>query len=78
MPLRLLKRIKLRDTTIGKILQTVAGVVGLGSAVAVSTGAFQITGSELVDIITIICVTIAAIFGAKLPVAPEDQHKIEE
>lgn len=78
MPIKFIRRIFLKDTTVGRILQGVGVAVGIGGVSATSVGLFELTGDTIVDVTIIICTTAIIILGGKLPVPKEEQHKINE
>lgn len=74
---QIIKRIKLPDTTLGKIIQTIAGILGLGGGAAIATDTVIISGDIITDVIALIIATLSVYVIGKLPVPKDREHDPE-
>jgi hypothetical protein len=81
IPMKLLrnivKRTKLPDTPIGKILQAVGVISGFGAVATTSFGYFELTGDQYTDIAIILATTAIILFGGKLPIPTECEKELD-
>lgn len=73
------RRLKLPDTPVGKVVQAIGGLVGLGGGVAIASEAqlFQFTGDTVVDVTIVVVVGIIILITGKVPVPPECVKDLE-